>query len=82
MEGQSGNVIAALSMTNACYNENLDRLAYFRGLSYDFVERRSQAIRFIAAAVAGGGAVGLLGIAAGLANNKACSQCAFRAVCV
>jgi len=44
MEGQSLNVLAALSLANATALENHDRFAYFRGWSDEYVGVRTMGI--------------------------------------
>ncbi len=44
MEGQSLNVLAALSLANATALENRDRFAYFQGWSDEYVGVRTTGI--------------------------------------
>ncbi|CAB1110668.1 unnamed protein product [Ectocarpus sp. CCAP 1310/34] len=75
MKGQSLNVIAALALANETALENRDRFAYFRRWSDEYAGVRTAGVQGLVAAVGISGAVGLLGVAAGLAKGKACSPC-------
>ncbi|CAM9428615.1 unnamed protein product [Ectocarpus fasciculatus] len=75
MEGQSLNVIAALALANETALENRDRFAYYRRWSDEYAGMRTAGVQGLVAAVGVSGAVGLLGVAAGLAKGKACSPC-------
>ncbi|CBN76609.1 hypothetical protein Esi_0000_0332 [Ectocarpus siliculosus] len=75
MEGQSLNVIAALALANETALENRDRFAYFRRWSDEYAGVGTAGVQGLVAAVGISGAVGLLGVAAGLAKGKSCSPC-------
>ncbi|CAM9283223.1 unnamed protein product [Ectocarpus sp. 13 AM-2016] len=75
MEGQSLNVIAALALANETALENRDRFAYFRKWSDEYAGVWTAGVQGLVAAVGISGALGLLGVAAGLSKGKACSPC-------
>ncbi|CAM9215650.1 unnamed protein product, partial [Scytosiphon promiscuus] len=75
MEGQSLNVLAALSLANETALENRNRFAYFRSWSDEYTGVRTTGTQGLVAAVGIAGVMGLLGTAAGLAKNKTCSKC-------
>lgn len=75
VEGQSGNVLAALAVANGTAAENGERLAYFRQMSDEYVSLRNAGVLAIFASVVVCGAAGVIGIAAGLTNIKSCTPC-------
>ena len=75
MEGQSQNVLAALAVLNGTAAGLHDHLAYLRRISDEYLGVRTGGVQALAASTALAGAVGLLGVAAGLAESKSFAPC-------
>lgn len=75
MEGQSQNVLAALTVLNGTAAGLYDHLAYFRRMSDEYLGVRTGGVQALVACITFAGAVGLLGVAAGLAESKPFAPC-------
>lgn len=75
MEGQSHNVLAALTVLNGTAAGLHDHLEYFRAMSDEYLGVRTNGLLALVAFATAAGALGLLGVTAGLTESKTFAPC-------
>lgn len=73
--GVGNNVHAALEVTNGTAAKNRERLQYFRKLSNEYTDVRRTGILALLASFVAAGAIGFVGVSAGISTNKSLTPC-------